>query len=213
MPTHGTIELLGQTYGQSDWRELRKSVGLVSSAVSQMIPDSEPALDTVLSGPRAMIGLWVRGRTPDRRAARRALQQVGCGRLFERPWAVLSQGERQRVLIARALMARPALLILDEPCAGLDPLAREHFLEFLDRLGHQTACPTLILVTHHVEEIMPVFNRVLVLKGGHVLKSGPRSSVLTSRWMSEALGGEVRVGKQPTGRCSLGVSTASKRVV
>jgi iron complex transport system ATP-binding protein len=85
---------------------------------------------------------------------------------------VLSQGERQRVLIGRALMARPRLLILDEPCAGLDPAAREHFLQFLQRLGRSKNAPTLVLVTHHVEEIMPVFSHVLILKGGEVLATG-----------------------------------------
>src|SRR6266567_2430676 len=84
----------------------------------------------------------------------------------------LSQGERQRILIGRALMARPELLILDEPCAGLDPVAREHFLQFLGRLAHTRSAPTLVLVTHHVEEIIPVFSHVLVLRGGEVLAAG-----------------------------------------
>jgi iron complex transport system ATP-binding protein len=105
-PTSGDITVLGQTFGESDWRELRTHVGLVSSSIRQMIPDHEPALTTVISGRYAMIDYWGRVRAEDRTAAQRLLRQVEAKNLAERPWGVLSQGERQRVLIARALMAR-----------------------------------------------------------------------------------------------------------
>jgi iron complex transport system ATP-binding protein len=108
---------------------------------------------------------------------------------------VLSQGERQRVLIGRALMARPRVLILDEPCAGLDPAAREHFLQFIQRLGAQKNSPTLVLVTHHVEEIMPAFSHVLVLKNGRVLAAGKKSSVLKTKLLSTAFAARLRLGK------------------
>ena len=104
---------------------------------------------------------------------------------------MLSQGERQRILIGRALMSRPALLILDEPCAGLDPVAREHFLQFVDRLGRQPNAPTLVLVTHHVEEIKPVFTHGLILREGRTLTSGPLKTVLTSKSLSQAFGSPV----------------------
>jgi len=213
MPSTGSILLLGQNYGESDWRELRKCIGIVSSAVSQLIPEDEPAVDTVTSGQTAMIGLWRRIVPRDRTAAYRLLRQLGCVRLAERPWNVLSQGERQRVLIARALVAQPALLILDEPCAGLDPVAREHFLQFLDRLGRQRVGPALVLVTHHVEEIMPVFSHVVALKAGHVLASGPKKTVLTTRVISEAFGGAARVRKQSGGRYRLAVAPRRDAVV
>jgi iron complex transport system ATP-binding protein len=195
MPTQGEIELLGQRYGESDWRELRCRIGIVSSAVRQMMADEEPALDTVITGRRAMIDLWGKVSAAERREARRILAQVECSYLAERPWGVLSQGERQRVLIGRALMARPKLLILDEPCAGLDPGAREHFLQFLQRLGQKKKSPTLVLVTHHVEEIMPVFSHALVLRAGRVLASGRKDEVLDSATLSKAFGARTKLTK------------------
>jgi iron complex transport system ATP-binding protein len=187
MPTSGEITLLGETYGQSDWRELRKKIGLVSSSVRQMMNDAEPALETVASGKQAMIDLWGPPLSrAEKAAALRLLKQVECEYLADREWRVLSQGERQRVLIGRALMAKPRVLILDEPCAGLDPAARERFLQFLQRLGGHKNSPALILVTHHVEEIMPVFSHVLVLKNGRVLAAGAKTGVLNSRNLSSA---------------------------
>jgi len=188
MPTTGEISLLGQTYGESDWRELRKKIGLVSSSVRQMMADEEPALETVASGKYAMIDFWGRMTRTEKTQALKLLRQVECANLAERPWCVLSQGERQRVLIGRALMAKPRVLILDEPCAGLDPAAREHFLQFLQQLGSQKNSPTLVLVTHHVEEIMPVFSHLLVLKSGRVLAAGEKADVLNSKNLSNAFG-------------------------
>jgi iron complex transport system ATP-binding protein len=211
-PTAGAIRLLGQTYGRTDWRELRTTVGIVSSSVQQMMPDSEPALNAVVSGKFAMIGYWGEMRAADRAAAARILRSVEAAALAARPWQHLSQGERQRVLIGRALMARPRLLILDEPCAGLDPVAREHFLQFLERLARRRSAPAMVLVTHHVEEIMPAFSHVLVLKGGRVLASGPRARVLTSRTLSAAFGAPVRL-RRIGGRYALGVRRTSSVVI
>jgi iron complex transport system ATP-binding protein len=193
MPTAGDIALLGERYGESDWRELRTRLGIVSSSVRQMMADDEPALDSVVSGRYAMIDFWGRPKPADRRDALKILRQIECAHLTERPWRVLSQGERQRVLIGRALMARPELLILDEPCAGLDPAAREHFLGFLERLGRRRSAPALILVTHHVEEIMPVFTHVLLLREGRVLAAGDRDRCLTTRNLSETLAARLQL--------------------
>jgi iron complex transport system ATP-binding protein len=192
-PTAGEISLLGKTYGHSDWRELRKQIGLVSSAVRQMMADDEPALETVASGKYAMIDFWGRLSRADRVRALRILRQIECAHLAERPWRVLSQGERQRVLIGRALMARSRVLILDEPCAGLDPAAREHFLQFLQRLGKSRNAPTLVLVTHHVEEIMPVFSHVLILKNGRVLAAGKKPAMLKTEMLSRAFNARAKL--------------------
>src|SRR5271156_1436298 len=202
MPTAGEIYLLGETYGQSDWRELRKKIGIVSSSLRQMMADDEPALETVASGKFAMIDFWGRLSRADKNRALKILGQIECAHLAERLWRVLSQGERQRVLIGRALMAGPRVLILDEPCAGLDPAAREHFLQFLQRLGRGAHSPTLVLVTHHVEEIMPVFSHVLILKSARVMAQGARKRVLTSEALSEAFGEPARL-RQKRGRYTL----------
>ncbi len=195
MPTSGEISLLGKIYGEADWRELRKKIGLVSSSIRQMMNDEEPALETVASGKYAMIDFWGRVTRAEKIQARKLLQQVECEYLADRPWRVLSQGERQRVLIGRALMARPRVLILDEPCAGLDPAAREHFLQFIQRLGGQKNSPTLVLVTHHVEEIVPVFSHLLLLQAGRVLAAGKMADVLDSKKLSRAFGTSMKLQK------------------
>jgi iron complex transport system ATP-binding protein len=204
-PTAGEISLLGQRYGACDWRELRLHIGIVTSAFTAAIPPAEPAIDTVVSGKYAQLDLWHAGSRRDRTAALRLLGGMRLRYLAEREWAYLSQGERQRVLIARALMARPRLLILDEPCAGLDPVAREKFLRFIDQLARRrsTGSPGLVLVTHHVEEIMPTFTHALLLRGGKVVAAGPRATVLTSANLSAAFGTGVRLSREH-GRYRLG---------
>jgi iron complex transport system ATP-binding protein len=211
-PTSGDVTVLGQTFGESDWRELRTHVGLVSSSVRQMMADHEPALTTVISGKYAMIDYWGRVKREDRAAASRILKQIEATHLAARPWLVLSQGERQRILIGRALMARPRLLILDEPCAGLDPVARENFLAFLQRLGSRRGAPALILVTHHVEEIAPVFGHALLLRGGSALASGEKDTVLTSANLSLAFGASVRLLRE-NGRYTLHTTPHSSKSI
>ncbi len=187
-PTSGELAVLGRRYGRADWRELRLQIGLVTSALQAQIPPAEVALDTVISGRYAQLDLWVKTTRADRASARRALREVGLAALADRPWLYLSQGERQRVLIARALVARPRLLILDEPCGGLDPVARARFLTVVERLARRRNGPTLILVTHHVEEITPAFSHVLLMRAGRVMAAGPRERVLTSGALSTTFG-------------------------
>lgn len=192
-PTDGELSLLGHRYGEADWRELRLHVGIVMSAFNAAVPVAEPALDTVVSGKYAQLDLWHAGTRADRRAALRLLRSMRLAYLADREWAVLSQGERQRVLIARALMARPRLLILDEPCAGLDPVAREKFLRFVDQLARRRNSPALVLVTHHVEEIMPAFTHALLLRQGRVVAAGARRRVLTSENLSATFAAPLRL--------------------
>jgi iron complex transport system ATP-binding protein len=206
-PTSGDISVLGETYGRSDWRELRKRVGMVSSSIHHLMEGHQTPLDTIIGGRHAMIGMWGEIRPEERAQALKILRQIEAAAIRDRPWRVLSQGERQRVLIGRALMARPQLLILDEPCAGLDPVAREHFLQFIERLAQSRGAPTLVLVTHHVEEVMPAFSHILTLKEGKVLAAGPKSKVLTSGTLSHAFNAPVRL-RRKNGRYSLSVSAS-----
>ena len=208
-PTDGDIQLLGQTFGESHWPELRKKIGLVSSALNKLMAPAEPALETIISGKYAMIDLWHTPTPTDRRAARAILKRIECLPLADRPWQHLSQGERQRILIGRALMAKPKLLILDEPCAGLDPVAREHFLQFLNRLARQPKAPALVLVTHHVEEIMPAFTHALLLKEGKVCANGPLKKTLTSKNLGTSFGNAVKLERK-NGRYTLKVKPARK---
>lgn len=210
-PTSGRVEVLGRRFGASDWRDLRCQVGLVSSSLRQRMADDEPALFSVASGRYAMIDFWGTPSRADQKTAHELLAQVEGSHLEDRTWAVLSQGERQRVLIARALMARPRILILDEPCAGLDPIARDRFLKFIERWGRQPEAPTLILVTHHVEEICPLFTHGLLLKAGRVMAIGSLPAQLTSKNLSDVFGETVRVRKTG-GRYQLSVTGSSSQI-
>ncbi|HWA85456.1 MAG TPA: ABC transporter ATP-binding protein [Opitutus sp.] len=203
-PTAGEFRVLGRRYGASDWRELRRHIGVVTSAFAAAIPPAERAIETVMSGKFAQLDLWARVSRADRAAARGLLRAVGAAKIAEREWLYLSQGERQRVLIARALMARPRLLILDEPCAGLDPVARERFLGTIGRLIGGSArksgvrpkasrCPALVLVTHHVEEITPEFTHALLLRAGRVVAAGAIGDVLTSRNLAATFGTPLKL--------------------
>jgi iron complex transport system ATP-binding protein len=211
-PTSGEISVLGETYGRSDWRQLRTRVGLVSSSIHNLMEGHESALDTIIGGKTAQIGRWGEVEPAERARAVRLMRQVECPGLADRPWRFLSQGERQRVLIGRALMAGPKLLILDEPCAGLDPAAREHFLQFVERLARRRSAPTMVLVTHHVEEIMPAFTHVLMLKGGRVLASGTRRAVMTSAMLAHAFDAPITLTRR-AGRYALRVRPRADVVV
>jgi len=202
-PTAGTITVLGQRYGETDWRDLRLKVGIVTSALQASIPAAETAIETVVSGRYAQLDLWAKPTRADLAAGRRLLRLAGCPYLAGREWLYLSQGERQRVLIARALMARPRLLILDEPCAGLDPVAREEFLRLLNSLAKKRVGPALVLVTHHVEEFMPAFTHALMLRTGTVFAAGRKRAIVTSRALSGAFGARLTVQSRK-GRYRLG---------
>ena len=206
----GKLGILGQTYGHCDWRELRKKVGIVSSGVRNLVPDDHTALGVVAGGKQALLQLWDEPSASEIREARRRLRLTECAALEDRAWAVLSQGERQRVLIARALMAKPKLLILDEPCAGLDPVAREAFLASLARLARARRGPGLVLVTHHVEEIVAGFTHALLLRRGTVLAAGPLGRTLTAAKLTATFGHPVRVRRR-AGRWQLRIVPAAPR--
>jgi iron complex transport system ATP-binding protein len=209
-PTEGACEVLGEEFGESDWRELRAHLGIVSSTVSAMVPPDEPAAYTVLTGRNSGFGLWGDPSPAEFEEARKCLQKVELRGLEERCWDVLSQGEKQRVLIARALIRQPSILILDEPCAGLDPVARESFLGFLERLLAKPKGPAVVLVTHHVEEIIPGFTHSLLLKNGKVAALGTLSETLRSDVLEGVFDTPLRIRKQQ-GRYRLELPARSAR--
>ncbi|HUW83451.1 MAG TPA: ATP-binding cassette domain-containing protein [Phycisphaerae bacterium] len=175
-----------------DLRQLRRSIGWVTSTLVSQIPPREPVLDTVLSGRYAQVGLtpvqWEQPGCDDRSRARERLQQSGCDHLAARPFGTLSQGEQQKVLIARARMPEPWAIMLDEPCAGMDPGARERFLVWLQGLAENADGLMLVHVTHHVEEIMPAFDRTLALNRGCVVRAGSTPDVLAPSVLEELYG-------------------------
>lgn len=192
-PSGGEFSVLGYQYGEHDWRDLRPWLGWVSAATARRIEDSELVIDAVASGRKALLNYWTIPPASELRDARKLMKQAGISHLEKRVWAMLSQGEKQRVLICRAMMARNRLLFLDEPCAGLDPVSRERFLLFLRNLLQSPKTPGLVLVTHHVEEIVPEISHVLVLRDGMVAAAGPRAKVMTSKVLSEAFDAPVEL--------------------
>jgi iron complex transport system ATP-binding protein len=173
----------------ADLRELRKSIGWVTATLAAQIPEREKVLRTVVSGKFAQIG-YIEGfggeaNRRDYRMAQEFLEEMHCGDLSRQEFGTLSQGEQQKVLIARARMTRPYLVLLDEPCAGMDPGSRENFLGTLHALGKQKTIPALIFVTHHVEEILPMFRKTLVLRDGRVLHAGATRRVLQGSVLEE----------------------------
>lgn len=197
-PTKGEISVLGQVYGESDWRTLRQSIGLVSSVVREMAANDEPALLTVISGKTASIDYWGKPSPEDQKEGMRILKSVECQALADRPWMFLSQGERQRVMIGRALMARPRLLILDEPCAGLDPVARETFLGFLERMmsKQSSSDPSVVLVTHHAEEVVEPFTHGMILRKGKVSVADEIGKVMTESALSKAFDADIQLRRR-----------------
>lgn len=199
-PTTGEVHMRGRedavNSASQSWDDWRKRIGFVSSSISQLIEPGETALEIVLSGRHAMVNYWQQGEDDpaEIRAAEKVLEKVNATSLRDQSWATMSQGERQRVLIGRALMSQKMeVLVLDEPCAGLDPVAREHFLQFVEELTEKGTFRSLLLVTHHVEEIIPAITHALVLKEGQVIAQGEKRRALNSFSLSEAFGAELKL--------------------
>ncbi|WP_040226322.1 ABC transporter ATP-binding protein [Bhargavaea cecembensis] len=193
-PTEGTVRVLGLEFGKTYLAErLRKQIGFVSSSVGQKIRPDENAYEVVLSGAFASIGLYEETNAETDRKGVDILKELGCLEYANRNFGTLSQGEKQRVLIGRALMADPALLILDEPTNGLDFIAREELLESVARIARRPDGPTILYVTHHVEEILPEFNKTLLLKEGSVFAAGNTADLISGPQLSAFFGMPVNV--------------------
>jgi len=185
-PTRGKVTVLGMEFGKTYLGEkLRKQIGFVSSSLQEKFHAGDNAFEVVLSGSFASIGLYEVPSDEMRNKATALLEDMGCIKYANQNYHTLSQGERQRVLIARALMADPSLLILDEPTNGLDFIARESLLESIEQIAKRPNAPTMIYVTHHVEEILPDFNKTLLLRRGQVFATGSTSEMISSLQLSE----------------------------
>jgi iron complex transport system ATP-binding protein len=188
-PTTGVASVLGEMLGLVDVFELRPRIGLASAALAERIPRSERVQDVVVSASYGILGRWrERYDEQDHQRAVDLLTELGAGRLTERTFGTLSEGERKRVQIARALMTDPELLILDEPAAGLDLGGREDLVSTLSVLAMDEASPATVLVSHHVEEIPPGFTHALLLRDGKVVAQGPLEHVMTEEVVSATFG-------------------------
>ncbi|OLF08147.1 iron ABC transporter ATP-binding protein [Actinophytocola xinjiangensis] len=195
-PTTGQVHVLGERLGRVDVFELRPRIGFCSAAVLARVPPQERVLDVVVSAGYAVVGRWREEYDPlDTARATELCKSLGIAHLTEREFGTLSEGERKRTMIARALMTDPELLLLDEPAAGLDLGGREDLVARLSELARDPDAPTTILVTHHVEEIPPGFTHVLLVSDGGVVAHGLLDDVLTSENLSATFGQDLELDR------------------
>ncbi|HEX7738699.1 MAG TPA: ABC transporter ATP-binding protein [Marmoricola sp.] len=188
-PTEGRVSILGETLGAVDVFELRPRIGYTSAAVAERIPRDELVHNVVVSASYGVFGRWrEQYDSLDHERANDLMLEIGVGHLAQRTFGTLSEGERKRVQIARALMTDPEFLILDEPGAGLDLGGREDLVSTLAVLAADPASPTMLLVSHHVEEIPPGFTHGLLLRQGRVVAAGPLDEVMTAEKLSATFG-------------------------
>ena len=196
-PTNGDVDVLGERLGRTDVRELRTRLGMTSQALADMLRPGLQAIDLVMTGRNAALApYWHRYDDADRERAAGLLARFGCARLATARYATLSAGERQRVLLARALMSDPPLLLLDEPAAGLDLAGREQLVAMLADVAADRATAAIVLVTHHVDEIPRGFTHVLMLAGGRVAARGPIADTLTAENLSRCFGLRLALARQ-----------------
>ena len=180
-PTTGTVTLVGEQMGKVDLREIRTAIGMSSSALAHRVPGDELVKDIVISAGYDVLGRWREEYdSMDEERAIDTLESIGAYHLAEQTWGTLSEGERKRTLIARALMTDPELLLLDEPGAGLDLGGREDLVGLLSDLADDPDSPAIVMITHHVEEIPPGFTHGMLLDEGHVVAQGMLEDIMTS---------------------------------
>ncbi|GIM91566.1 ABC transporter ATP-binding protein [Paractinoplanes toevensis] len=188
-PSRGTAYVLGERLGRTDVNELRMRIGLSTGQFGERIPPDERVLDVVVTAAWSVVGRWRESYDPqDEGRARQLLGQFGMGSLIDREFGTLSEGERKRTLIARALMTDPELMLLDEPTAGLDLGGREDLIARLTELALDPDSPAMVLVTHHVEEIPPGFTHGLLLREGSIVAAGSLGEVMTADNLSKTFG-------------------------
>ncbi|MEP7033937.1 MAG: ABC transporter ATP-binding protein [Dermatophilaceae bacterium] len=188
-PTTGVAGVLGEVLGAVDVFELRPRIGLASATFAERLSADEVVHDVVVTASYGIVGRWRESyEALDHARAEELLESLGASHLSERRFGTLSEGERKRVQIARALMTDPELMLLDEPAAGLDLGGREDLVDRLGALAADIEAPALVLVTHHVEEIPPSFTDVLLMREGRIVAAGPVEITLTAEKLSETFG-------------------------
>lgn len=208
-PSSGSARVLGLTFGRGDVRSLHADIGHTSHALSEMFPPHLRVIDVVLTGKRAALSPWFQEYDDaDVARARARLDDVGCGPLADRVLETCSQGERQRVLLARAMFGEPRLLVLDEPAAGLDLPAREALIEAIERSVARDGELAVVIATHHLEEIPPSTTHAALLRGGRLTAAGPIDEVLTPANLRRCFGLDLGVTRR-AGRWQAIVSPAS----
>lgn len=196
-PTTGVAGILGEVLGAVNVFDLRPRIGVSSASLADRIPGDELVSDVVVTASWAVTGRWREEyEAMDLQRAGELLEALGVGHLAKRPYRTLSEGERKRVQIARALMTDPELMLLDEPAAGLDLRGREELVGRLQVLAEDVEAPAMVLVTHHVEEIPPGFTDVLLLREGSVVAAGPLETTLTAENLSATFGLPLEVERR-----------------
>lgn len=195
-PSKGAAFIMGERIGKTDMRDLRTMIGMSSAAIAHRIPDEEKVGDLVVSAGYAILGRWREDYDEmDFEQAEDIMEKMGALHLKERTWGTLSEGERKRVLIARALMTNPELLLLDEPGAGLDLGGREDLVGYLGEIALDADAPAIVMITHHVEEIPYGFTHAMLLDEGGVVAQGLIDDVLTSENLTKAFHQPITLDK------------------
>lgn len=195
-PSEGKVRVLGETLGETDVFALRRRIAWVSASLEEFFHNEDPAYEIILAGPTAGTRLWFDPNEKDEQKAKKIVEKLSIQSFMYTAWGDLSQGERKKVMIARGLMTNPELLILDEPCEGLDIAARETFLRDLAQITQFQSKPSILLVTHRVEEITPLFTKMILLKNGKKITEGNPNELLTSSVMSSLFGLSIKIEKR-----------------
>jgi iron complex transport system ATP-binding protein len=177
-PSRGKVHVLGNTYGECDVREVRKQIGYISQSLFEKLSLRDPVWEVVATGEYSYLRFYQAIPDTVKEKALAMLERVNLSHVQNQPLGTLSQGERKKVMLARSLMQDPQILIMDEPCSGLDLYEREKLLHDIDNLRSQRL--TVLYVTHHIEEIMPIFTHVVLIEQGKIVANGPKRDVLTA---------------------------------
>jgi iron complex transport system ATP-binding protein len=192
-PTSGKVRVLGEWYGETDVRDMRKRIGYISQSLFEKMSLADPVWEVVATGAYAYLRFYQRIPAEIKEKALELIEFVGLSKVKAQPLGTLSQGERKKIMLARTLMTEPAVLIMDEPCAGLDLFERERFLANIGELHRRDPKLLMIYVTHHVEEIIPAFTHCALLEDGRLVQAGEKEQVLQSEALTRAFGVPIRL--------------------